>query len=390
MAKCYNLCINQNKIMKKYYILSIICVFIALSCTNKKTIDNTTKVRSIILKDGINEIKLSDLVSNIKYIPLETKTNSLIGEILNIKMYNNKFYIISRSGTQSDIKVFATDGKFVMQFGNYGKGANEILNPADIIKNNDIFFVLDKTGIHSFTEDGLYLKKLFKRFPGRKFQFFHNYFYILHGLNPPGLVSRIDLKGNIKQTFIPLKLWLGATEQDKIIPIDDGLHIFNPLLDTVYYLNDNIILPKYYINSIGVKTICKILFENKKLNPYELSKQINSQSNASITNYNENDHYLYIDYLINQQKETFVLNKLTDKSIYFSKYINDIDNGYFGEPLTLTDKDLLIIPLYSYELIEYYKSYFNVLNSKNYPLWQIVKNKKIDDNPILMICKLEL
>jgi hypothetical protein len=375
--------------------LYIFFLFIAISCVHKENKNGNPRnnTRTIILKDINNTVNLSQLINEIHYIPLETTSESLIGEISNIKLFDNTFFVLSETGTSSVIKTFSSNGKFSEYFGKYGEGANEIYRPRDIVRNNDLYFVLDNTGIHSFSRNGIYLKRMFiNKYNCRKFFYYDRNFYLLHGLSVPGLFSKVDLHGNLIKTFLPLNVWIGTTEEDKIIAIGSKLHVFTPNLDTIYELslNNEEFRPAYYVKAEGIPTLGELIYKNKDLNPYELVNVINTKEHAEISNFLENKRYLYVEYYYKRRITSYVLNKTTNKGIYFSHFLNDVDNGYFGSPILMTTHNELIIPLYPYKLIEYFKKNKNLIKNKDNQLWEIVKIIKVDDNPILMKCKLIL
>ena len=75
------------------------------------------------------EIKLSKFVSEIRYIPLELKPESVISEYPTIKVYD--YIIVRNSSSKTPLMVFdKSNGKFVKYIGNVGRGPGEYSIPA--------------------------------------------------------------------------------------------------------------------------------------------------------------------------------------------------------------------------------------------------------------------
>lgn len=368
--------------------LILLLILLLISCKKGNPGKELNDQQILLLKDEDKTVKLSELFSEINYVPLQTTKKSFIGEIIHIKLFDKTYYILNQAGENSNIKTFSYNGKYLGTVGNTGAGAKEIFKPRDFVLNRDVLYVWDNKGIHSFSRNGNYLKFMLKaHFVGRIFFYSEKSFFFLHELNPPGFLSKYDVKGNLEKVFIPFDLWLGAFEHAKIIEIKESFHIFSPVVDTIYsYSNDNLI-PKYFIQCNSAKSLGKLFLDNKNLNPYELSKVINKTPHFNITHYNENENYIYMSYLINRKKNMLLINKNTWNQLHFSDYINDFDHGLFGDAVLLTDDDQLVVPLHSYELLDYFKKNKNLTVPG--PFWSLANRISLNNNPVLMICKLE-
>ncbi len=369
--------------------LIISFIFVLFSCKDGTIEHDSSKPKAILLKNEIKNVNLSEIITDINYIPLETIKESLVGEIIKIKIYENIIYILNQAGENSNIKIFSFSGKYLGDIGRIGNGPEEIQKPRDFVINNDIIFVWDNIGIHSFTKTGNYLKFLFEaHFVGRTFFYNDNSFFFLHELNPPGFLTKYDIKGNLKKVFIPSDIWLGAFEHSKIIELESNYTIFSPTFDTIYTYLENNLLPKYVIQCNEAKSMGKLFLENKDLNPYELSKVINTTPSFDITCYNENERFIYINYTIDKRNNTLLINKESLDYQYSTHFINDIDDGIFGNARFITKDDKLIIPLNSFDILEHIKKNQASIK-KNSPLRIVSKNLRLTSNPVLMICKIK-
>jgi hypothetical protein len=91
-----------------------------------------------------NVISYSDIFSSIKYIPLETTSECLIGQIEHIELFNDTLYVLDTRQAKC-ILLFNLSGKFVQRIGTSGKGPGEWTQPTSftIDKSNRLLYVLD-------------------------------------------------------------------------------------------------------------------------------------------------------------------------------------------------------------------------------------------------------
>ena len=73
------------------------------------------------------EMNLGKYASSIRYIPLQTNENSVIGSVGHLKTDGRYFYLTSVAGG-GEVKVFSADGRFVRRLGNKGRGPGEYLS----------------------------------------------------------------------------------------------------------------------------------------------------------------------------------------------------------------------------------------------------------------------
>jgi len=114
------------------FLLALILYVQIINCQPDK-IDALTSPRT-----SINN--LSDIATDIKYIPLETTPNSIMGRIINVKIRNNYIYVAT-----IDNKIFCFDasGKYLFNLYKMGKGPEEYLycSEFDVNESNSILAV---------------------------------------------------------------------------------------------------------------------------------------------------------------------------------------------------------------------------------------------------------
>lgn len=91
-------------------ITAVITTFFAVSCTseNSRSGKGNIDVESAVGKGRI--VNLSEVATDIRYIPLETTAESVIGNVWNVKYSNGKIYI---SDNKYAISIFKDDGIFI-------------------------------------------------------------------------------------------------------------------------------------------------------------------------------------------------------------------------------------------------------------------------------------
>ena len=122
--------------MKKIFYFCCIGLFLASACSEKK--EKNTLI-DLDQSFETKELKLSELVTDIRCIPLETNNDFLLPDNSTRYWVSDK-YILSIS--DKDIRQFSSDGKFVRKLASAGKGPDEysrILSYA-VDENNDILY----------------------------------------------------------------------------------------------------------------------------------------------------------------------------------------------------------------------------------------------------------
>ncbi|MEN6617972.1 MAG: 6-bladed beta-propeller [Rikenellaceae bacterium] len=117
---------NFHPIRVLFFALSLTMAF-ACSHTSKEVKSNIINVAGSIGGGRITDI--SEVVSDIRYIPLETSSVSLVGETQRIFLENDRIYIKDRNYSMS---IFDLNGKFITKFCKRGRGPEEYSLGAEI------------------------------------------------------------------------------------------------------------------------------------------------------------------------------------------------------------------------------------------------------------------
>ena len=136
----------------------IACLTGFCSCSNS-TNNNTPiiDVKSVIGKGAIHNT--SEFIKDIKYIPLETGPNSMVGDIKKIVVENNNIYI---SDNQAKISVFDLEGRYLNTLNKRGRGPEEYTTIADYAVNTagNIFILLSQGEVIEYNGDMEFVRKL--------------------------------------------------------------------------------------------------------------------------------------------------------------------------------------------------------------------------------------
>jgi PBP1b-binding outer membrane lipoprotein LpoB len=137
--------------MKRIFVIMIaVCAVIILlffsSCNSKYKEDESNRIiRVNTIKE--QELELSDIVSQIKILPLETKRDeSIIGQIKDICFVDDAVYILDMI-TQSILAFDMNTGKFIKRVRNTGQGPNEYMQPVALASYAEHVYLLDINGL---------------------------------------------------------------------------------------------------------------------------------------------------------------------------------------------------------------------------------------------------
>ncbi|SRR5690554_803722 len=146
------------------YLIHIVTTLLLYSCNDANNQMLPKEIDLIIDVDpskAIENIKMSELYSDINYIPLETNDNSLIGNISDIIKYKDRFYILDNDITQS-VFCFTETGNFLFKINRIGTGPGEYVKLAgfSVDIDNEQLLLYDNSikQILCFSLDGDYIE----------------------------------------------------------------------------------------------------------------------------------------------------------------------------------------------------------------------------------------
>lgn len=334
--------------MKKILILGLTVLF--YSCQTNK---NEEKVVIDLLVSPETELtKISEIATEVKYIPLQTSQDCLIPYIMDVKTNDGKVFVRTNL---SEIFCYNDDGKFLFKLSKNGRGPEEYayIYDFDVTKNN-LLVVLTRSRLLSFniTDSAFnYLKTLnFKTDPG--FVAIgpdQNHLLLSYGSshgNEPYRNVLINMNGdtilkipNLYKYSKNTKMHFAAIFENINFDSDDLLHFKFWLNDTVFTLTeDNKIEPYLVFNSHGKQTTTEALanFSENTMREY-----------INVQNIIETPRYLIYRFF-NQKLCVRVFDKTSSKIFYIdyksrdmtSWLTDDLTGGVNIEPKFCVDGNI--------------------------------------------------
>jgi hypothetical protein len=141
--------------------IALLCTLLVLSCSSPKQ----ANVGVINLEEALNNfeaVKLSEISESIRYIPLETTSESLIKEIQRGIAYDGE-YIYIKSLRDKEIKIFDKNGKYVKTIDRSGRGPGEYNMQGSYVALSPVngnILVLGGFETMEYDFDGNFIKKI--------------------------------------------------------------------------------------------------------------------------------------------------------------------------------------------------------------------------------------
>lgn len=280
--------------------LIIVLLFLLSGCNNPRNNNNnkeaipTIKVPDVGAQDGLYVENIDGLFDTIQFIRLETDSNCLIGEIMKIEFFEEKFFILDSDVTKT-LFCFDRNGGFLFKINNIGKGPGEFISPVDFSINDQKkeLSLLDvgSQKIITYNLNGTFIKEI-------------NYVDKFGAID----ISHLHMDGDLTYAMLDkpelscdnfIKIYDGTKEVSGSFKIDkynwnipSGFSSrfsrnTNPMFlyvsktsDTIYSINKYEFKPFYYIDFQGMKVCYENI--NPKLSYYEKTKELLKQESYRL------------------------------------------------------------------------------------------------------------
>jgi len=378
-------------------LLPVQCVY--FSCKSDKVANNVIKMNEA----QIQTLYMSNYFESIEYIPLETKSECLIGN--NPILYvTNEFIVTITSGN-----CFVFDrlsGLFLGKIGNRGRGPNEYSQtPQGIIVNEQektIFLGQGNRLIeYSLTDMSVNPQSIRVRpLLNDKLAYITKNIWVVALLNVagnnPNQLLFFDREGMIDSIpnhyfFTPKtnEVWINPIE-NFFYRYDNDLYYKHLYNDTIFKIADKKLYPEWIFET---KKSPQLLYQLRD-NPSTLSKE--------MANYHliypilETDQYLFFNVTYQNQRHTYLFDKKIHqlKELENGGFINDIDAGLTFWP-AFTNQNQDLVCAYHADILKEEISLkgLNEQNDKDIlgfkKLRTLVAQLNEEDNPIVVIVKLK-
>lgn len=374
---------------KVYFILSL--ALLSQSC-NKNRQDPEFKTFSI-QSDEYRDFLLSQLVDTLFVVPLETKSNALIGSISKVETTNDLIFVLDNSIAEA-LFIYDWNGNLVKSFHGTGEGPMEFLRVGNFYlneKRKSIFIQDNSLGkIVEFSFDGQFIseKKI-------------NPEFWIYDLIPVGdqFIS-VKTKNDKSGMFIDL---LDSELKLKRILVDlqDDINVFGGLKGKYFWkgVNDEIYFKQtlgntlYLFKDLDNIEIIKLAFDKNiwvptfsPIHPQVAYSTIQKDNlNAISDEFLDFDDFFLLNFINGSNLNGLIVQKEDGVSYSIRGLKNDLDGLFKSYPGVLpinSNPNQFVLDVDSEDFAsqlskgDYDKSYFKIFNN--------VKIDK-DSNPILFI-----
>ncbi|MDR0603704.1 MAG: 6-bladed beta-propeller [Bacteroidales bacterium] len=347
--------------------------------------DSRKSYRDIDLEQEFSlvTLKASDLLANIRYIPLETTDTALIANIKSIIATDDYFFVRDKH-----LYMFDKQGKFLHKISKHGQGPGEYttLDDCGVDAQHVYLFDSPRSQILVYSFDNKYLKSIkipqgitnVMKSPAGFICYQDPLIGRKYGEPVPELIF-LDDTGQLNKVLhyrtVNMKSLSPFIYAPKFTAYENKIFYYPPLQDTIFSVDENGVIPEFIINR-----------GQYAVNPEDvdgLAKQKDAVAKGIIIHgFAIYDNRLFL-YYGNKNKPLMVMYNLSTKELKrIEKFENDFDNLSFALNYLTNIKDNRIInPIFA--------SYFFDKEENKSKIPKSVTNLKEDDNPILRILDLK-
>ena len=338
--------------MRKFYFaiyLLLIC-FACVTCNNSpKSGAIDPDCLNIKIEPSIHDsIFLSEMIESIRFIPLESDSNALIGEIVKIA-YDNGFYFCQEENSNK-LFCFDSEGRFIARIGKKGHGRGECLHPNAFAlnkENKEVWIIDNVTKLKKYSYSGDFIDAI-----DRDRSFMSDY-CISNGVWYCYTEKRTNWKndnsgdfwcneltvlyknGRIER-FFPVNKDLYTTENRITIPeptpfseLNKSITFHHTVSDVIYSIDkETSKISSKYVVDFGEKKYKRDISQMKTM---EILDYVNDHPDQAgfISNVVETEGFLQIRFRFAKRTNRAFYDKKT-KQIKSGKPVNDIFTAPFG------------------------------------------------------------
>ncbi len=345
--------------------------------------------------DSDHILNQSQLIDESFFIKLETKKECLLGMISQLRIMNNRIFILD-SHKSKGLFEFDLAGNFVRKIGHEGNGPGEYLMPIsfDLEGNKILIFDAAKRNLLFYDSEGRYLKA--KKINNRNVTSLSvcqsNIYIDAHKKFTPKprketfSILKANLNGEITGKFLDMsKSNIGATSfySNHSFFKKDSIVFYNPTTSNKIFKIDSGNIQESIVFSFENRTPPLKAFEEVLFNKFLEEIEINNYS------YFDNDGgYSFLkDFFFFHIKtgstfrEPYVYN-LKTKKLFKIEDKHPTDFGFYVKNLC-TYKDQYIVN-YAFPVWYLKDEKFTEDKVKGTHLEELIKSSKIEDNPVLI------
>lgn len=338
-------------------------------------------------------LDLSSKISAIQFIPLETKTDVILEGINEIKVGENRIYILDKE--QESIFIFDKSGNYINKISKVGRGPEEYYYIVDfgVYEDIDAIEIYDHKKLIRYDTNGNFLSsKRVPFFAGSFVRVENGYVFFSDNFCNSQFCDNLifcDKELNVISTTLPIQdkfRDISFSEGRRLVKVEEGVKLIS-YDDCIYTLSSSSIINKEKPVFEGSTTRDEFQeFEFKSLNDFVI--KLMSNPNAGFINYyNETSVYTYFRMYRERAPYNYIYNKLNGYAVSYeieSKFlyreVMDIDHDVF---YTYTPAVILVDRMKS--LSEFGEFDRNLLNANKERLLGLQET----DNPVIITYKVD-
>lgn len=403
--------------MKNLTIL-LTLIIVLFSCTQKKEVDNIVDLTLITEPNSTN---LSELGSEITYIPLETNASCIIQQIDKLIYEGGAYYLRSTNENKvtpekgapppppmpriRSLYRFLKNGEFICQISRQGGGPSEYRYIRDFLynKNNNTINIFISNDIKEFSLDGIWGKNTTIEYNGKEVSsigytnnqilgFVENaegqneYSFVLYNAN-----GQIINKYKNKYKFNISTGAISFNPECIFYQYKGILHCKELNSDTIFSFDKDTFIPKYILKQGEAKYTTDLREKSMTTN---LTKYIIQK------NLFESEKYLFYQHNWEKRNNCFIKNKSNGTQYLIDNetgLVNDLDSGpnfKIQNTITVDGNEYLTSWINAFELKAHvasndFKNSTSKSPEKKKELEQLANSLNENDNPVLMLLKLK-
>lgn len=372
---------NQQRVW-----LLVCWIFIAFGCHPKgQRLASIPAIEVDIASDA--ELKLSEYFENFRMLKLPTDT--LMGEIRNVKCENNKIYI----SDGLTLFVFSEEGKLVSCFEKRGEAPDEYSGISDFVINGEDIIILDRNQQKTITYDhsGNNISTFHLEYYAQAISpIVNNTFFLYNGFDAGHKLHRIR---NWKEDSAFLEVdknqtgYLFIFAHHNFYQDHDSIYFFQPINDTIYKSVDGGSMnPLLYIDFKG-KNIPASFFSDKKYeNVKDFFDNLHKKSYAyGIYSFIRDERFTMFGSFYQQKKKLTLFDHKNKSSNTFGTIKDDVCFKGLTIPISqfiyhANKSGSIVVPLEAYSVVEWRNTH-----TPSKPFESIINTTREDDNPLLLI-----
>lgn len=352
--------------MRYLSVLLVICSFV--SCTNQ------TSFSQIDLDKDMTEnvsVKLSEMVSHLEYIRLETDSNCLIGDNFQIAVLENEILSFNR---KKCLWFDRKTGKFVKEILHSGKDIDGYMSTMvgkGMVANEEkrYIFLKEWNGNISTYFIDTNTKKSISYTDFGSVAYLNDTVLVATSLNLDGKqINRMWIYDNYvcvdsiptTQTFELKSNAIAFLDNEDLFYRAEGKTYYKHMMnDTVYQVTADALIPRYFFYSNEKSPTIELKGHPESM--YELMKDM-----YVVSKIIETDYYILYEIAYQEEKHYMAYNKNTGKGGRLEEgVVNDIDNGSVLWPDHLTAKGEYVFVLNPSSLNESELNRYNLKEDDN-------------------------